>query len=189
MKYSEERIANIKAGRYNDETRLAIKLIGRDVNRFWSKVNKNGPIPAHCPELGQCWEWKGKPDISGYGRFRVGKYTSKAHRVSYRIHIGDIEKELAVLHKCDNAICINPAHLYQGTQLQNSFDAKQRHRTYRPIGHKNVNAKFNDDIIREIIQYHKDTGFMHKDIAKKYKVVPSVITGIVNRTTWKHVAI
>lgn len=41
--------------------------------RFWSKVNKNGNVPKHCPELGKCWEWNAGKDTYGYGSFFKGK--------------------------------------------------------------------------------------------------------------------
>lgn len=128
-------------GHFNDATRLAHTFTPKEFKRFWSKVNKDGPTPKHDASLGKCWEWTGKTQNNGYGRFRIGKYTSKSHRVSYRVHIGDIDSKMSVLHKCDNRKCINPSHLYQGDGLQNMADAIERNRLFHPTGIKNVNAK------------------------------------------------
>lgn len=89
--------------------------------RFWSKVNKDGSIPAHCPELGQCWEWIGFIGTNGYGRLGRGKENA-VHRISYELQNGKIANNLWVLHKCDNSKCVNPNHLFLGTVQDNVDD-------------------------------------------------------------------
>lgn len=94
--------------------------------RFWSKVNKDGPIPAHCPEIGHCWLWTGRPDTDGYGHLRLGGKGSNAttaHRVSWIIHFGLIPEGLYVCHHCDTPLCIRPEHLFLGSALDNNRDA------------------------------------------------------------------
>ena len=75
--------------------------------RFWEKVNKQGSIQAHCPELGNCWEWTGAKDEIGYGMmFTIkGVKSRRAHRISWAINVGPIPENLLVLHKCDNPPC------------------------------------------------------------------------------------
>src|SRR5687768_1246351 len=65
------------------------------VERFWSKVNRNGPIPSHCPELGRCWLWTGCI-VARYGQISLGHpYTPgskrwKTHRFSWELHEGPV---------------------------------------------------------------------------------------------------
>ncbi len=80
-----------------------------------------------------CWEWQGKPHHpSGYGRVAWRTNGAKgevfAHRLSYRNFVGPFDESLFVLHKCDNRPCVNPDHLYAGTQAQNISDMVTRGR-------------------------------------------------------------
>lgn len=112
-------------------------LTAKEIDRFWSKVNKNGPIPQHRPELGPCWLWTASCR-HGYGQFPLSRPAQKksypAHRVAYKIanrRLGILE----VLHHCDNRPCCNPQHLFEGTQADNVADmmTKGRHAsTVRP---------------------------------------------------------
>lgn len=92
-----------------------------EVERFMAKV-----MPE--PNSG-CWLWDGAVDSKGYGAFRVGKRVIQAHRVAMRLaglELGDLH----ALHRCDVRTCVNPDHLFAGTNQDNVDDkmAKGRHR-------------------------------------------------------------
>lgn len=99
--------------------------------RFWSKVDKDGPVPEHMPQLGRCWTWTAARDKrTGYGSFNLGPKTTAAHRVSWNIHNGELPPDRpCVLHHCDTPPCVNPAHLWIGTQLDNIADRERKRRT------------------------------------------------------------
>lgn len=97
--------------------------------RFWSKVNKNGPIH---PVLGtRCWTWIGGKRDRGYGAFRYLDSQS-AHRVSWILKFGQIPKSKLVCHHCDNPSCVNPDHLFVGTSLDNNQDMVKKGRGKYP---------------------------------------------------------
>lgn len=93
--------------------------------RFWEKVEKNGPS--------LCWEWRAVKDRYGYGRFCLGvdQRGALAHRTAWFVKYGEIPHGKSVLHKCDNPACVNPEHLYLGTQLENMRDMLQKGRNPR----------------------------------------------------------
>src|SRR5229473_531412 len=103
------------------------------VERFWSKVRKSDG----------CWEWIAGKHRFGYGIIRDGGRGSRmrtAHRISWEFHNGSIPAGLWVLHRCDNPQCINPDHLFLGTQFDNMTDAARKGRIRNGRG-KNVSSK------------------------------------------------
>lgn len=112
--------------------------------RFWAKVNKDGPAPAHRPELGSCWLWTAGKDVGGYGIFRVSTASQKkAHRVSYVMLVGAIPDGLQLDHLCRVRHCVRPDHLEPVTGAENCrrgtvgdrFKKIQLAKTHCPAGH------------------------------------------------------
>jgi hypothetical protein len=109
--------------------------------RFWSKVYINEDNPDAC------WFWIAGCNKHGYGTFHCGHSTYRAHRFAYQELIGKLEPALQINHKCNNIICVNPWHLYQGSQVDNVHDmlvagtfknllvAKAVSKTHCPQGH------------------------------------------------------
>lgn len=111
--------------------------------RFWAKVDKNGPVSEYRPDLGQCWLWLGGISSDGYSRFREGAVGSKTvggHRWSYIHLVGPIPPGLHLDHLCRVRHCVNPQHLEPVTCAVNllrgeSFSAVNAAKTHCPAGH------------------------------------------------------
>ena len=87
--------------------------------RFYENVNKDGPVPAHRPDLGPCWVWTGPVDEKGYGRCYDGKRPRKAHAYSYEMESGPVPPGLEPDHLCRNRPCIRRRHLEAVTHREN----------------------------------------------------------------------
>jgi hypothetical protein len=95
--------------------------------RFWAKVEKTE----------KCWEWTAALHETGYGIFGIGgKRVDRAHRISWRMHFGEIPKGMIICHRCDNPRCVRPDHLFVGTYADNTRDCmeKGRHSPPPPMG-------------------------------------------------------
>lgn len=95
--------------------------------RFWPKVHKRDG----------CWLWTASTDSNGYGQSFIGRLDGRvrlehAHRVAWRLTFGDIPDGLNVLHRCDVPRCVNPAHLFLGTDRDNIQDAIGKGRWISP---------------------------------------------------------
>ena len=138
-----------------------------------------------------CWLWTGtcKTDKYGndtYGCISVGSRMYLAHRFSYEIHIGPITCGLFVLHKCDVRACVNPDHLWLGTQSQNMQDAWQKGRGVHPDcnGEKAAWAKLTEDDVKAIRSATPEWGGFKK-LADKFGISPQALCDIRKRRTWK----
>ena len=114
-----------------------------DEERFWEKVDKNGPIPSARPDLGPCWLWKaGKTPgrHGGYGKFRFRGKTTAAHRVAYLFAHGKLPESLETDHLCRTHECVRYSHLEMVTGRENQlrgvgFPAQNAKKTVCKNGH------------------------------------------------------
>lgn len=132
-----------------------------------------------------CWEWIGYRDPNGYGRMDVGDRPMLAHRVSYLVHYGSIPDGMAVLHKCDEPKCVNPEHLFLGTQADNVRDmhAKGRARKRALRGSEHGMAKLDGKKVRAIRAWQGPL----KVIAERYGITAATACDVRKRKTWKHI--
>jgi hypothetical protein len=75
-----------------------------------------------------CIEWMAGRDKDGYGNIRFRSATVRAHRLSYEFFVGPIHHEMLICHRCDNPCCVNPCHLFSGSQKDNIADSMTKGR-------------------------------------------------------------
>lgn len=139
------------------------------------------------PESG-CFEWGGYKDKDGYGIINVRGKNKKAHRLAYLEEYGIIDKDLLVIHTCDNRCCVNPNHLIQGTHNDNVQDMMKKGRHVsggKPhLGDKNGMSKLKE---RDVLFIRSIKGKKtYKEISNLYGVSISCIQNIMLQKSWKH---
>lgn len=137
-----------------------------------------------------CWLWGGLSTADGYGVFKPKIIkdilkTPTAHRVSYLFFKGDFEKSLCVLHSCDNPACVNPDHLWLGTQIENIRDRTVKGRSARqgPRGERAPMSVLKKHQIPEILSLKGKVRQL--EIAKQFGVSQSTIHHVLSGKTWK----
>lgn len=135
-----------------------------------------------------CWLWTKYIDHWGYGEGCFFGTRCTAHRLSAFYYLGlNINDPLQkACHHCDNPRCVNPDHLFIGTQSQNIKDAARKGRWKQTTGTNNGHTHFtNSDVIK--IRKLFCEGWRKCDLARKFKVSDHTIRCIIARTTWKHI--
>ena len=121
-----------------------------------------------------CWIWTGCKIPSGYGQIQAGgthKMLS-AHRVSYELHKGPIPDGLLVCHACDVPACVNPGHLFLGTNKENMQDMLKKGRSKYAQGEACGTAKLTAEEVHEI----RGADGLHREIAVRFGVSRSLVS-------------
>lgn len=137
-----------------------------------------------------CVEYSGTIESTGYGSLRFKGKRYKAHRAAYIAHKGQIPKGLQVNHTCDNKKCINPDHLWVGTQKENMDDMKNKGRDNR-IGRKGSKShmtKLTEDDV-QLIRGKFINGASRAELSKEYKLSKTALRNILANESWQHVGL
>lgn len=122
-----------------------------------------------------CWKWIGAKNNKGYGQLSITNRQTLAHRISYSLYVGNIDKGLHVLHKCDVSDCVNPGHLFLGTHKDNMLDRNRKGRA------KGGNNKLRGD---QVIAIRKDLR-RQSEIAQEYGINQSQVCRIKSQKVWR----
>ncbi len=154
------------------------------IDRFMDYIDWSACAAGHT-----CWEWTGEKMRRGYGRLSFEGKRQLASHFSYEyFHKIKIPNGMCICHKCDNPGCVNPQHLFLGTQKDNIQDAVKKNRvdrTHKAKGEMAGNSKLtNIQVISIRKEYKKGNGVV---LAKKYGVTCQTIYEIIKNETWKSV--
>lgn len=160
------------------------QFTAKDIERFWSKV-------AISNNVLECWEWQRCKFKNGYGKFGLGGRKGGvvyAHRFAWELANEAIPGGLFVLHSCDNPACVNPHHLFLGTQQNNVEDMLNKQRNKKPPigkGESNPNHKLTEFQVAYIRKNYVRGTNSARILADELKVGISTIRRVVNHESWK----
>jgi len=146
--------------------------------RFMNSVNKTD----------SCWLWKGKIPAHGYGYIQINKKCYRAHRVSWEIYFGEIPKGMLVCHKCDVPSCVNPDHLFLGSDADNMRDRDEKCRVAHNKGEKCGKSKIKESDVIAIKTLFK-SGATQTEIGNKLGINRKNVFNIVRGVSWRHVEV
>ena len=152
-----------------------------DVERFWKWVEVRGS--------GECWEWKGgHTGDAKYGWYSTATLRILAHRLSWIINKGTDPGFLFVCHTCDNPPCVNPSHLFLGTNYDNVQDMcrKGRHSFGLQKGEEISTHKLTENEVLEIRAKYIPHEYSTRKLAKEYNVSQTQIRNVLSRFSWAH---
>jgi hypothetical protein len=149
------------------------------IDRFWKYTQKGDG----------CWTWTGPKNTSGYGVLRLSgpaaTYKGRtANRLSWEIHNGEIPPGMCVLHRCDNPACVNPAHLFLGTNADNIADKVAKDRQAK--GEKHGKSKLT---VAQVVELRPRLAGRtpSRVLAAEFGVSESCIDSVRSGRTWGHV--
>jgi len=157
-------------------------ITGGILERFMLRVDKTSSPNG-------CWLWIGNTDKDGYGTFWFEKKKSRANRVAYLLFKGSIKPKKQILHSCPgghNKSCVNPAHLRQGTHIENMQDIKTSGNWPIQVGEANHAAKLTADNVLEIKRLLR-CGLPQPIIAKKFAITQPLVSKINRGHIWTNV--
>lgn len=138
--------------------------------KFWARVAR---------QTSGCWNWTGALHAKGYGWLRFGTKNTRAHRAAYQLAVGPIPNGLHVLHRCDNRQCCNPAHLFLGTNAENSRDMALKNRS--------CHAKLSIGAVIEI-RRRKKAGEKARNLAAEFGLCESYIYELATGKKRPHIS-
>lgn len=153
-------------------------LLLTDIEKFWFQVNKTE----------SCWNWKASKDGGGYGICVTHKYgRDKAHRISYKEFYGRIPEGMFVCHTCDNPACVNPQHLFLGTNQDNINDKVIKNRQSRLYGKANGRATMSKESVIALRDDYSSGKYSYRDLVIKYGIKQTQVARIIKRESWSWV--
>lgn len=162
---------NLELGRTSE---VKIYSVGSPIHRFSKRISINLKTG--------CWIWDAHVNLGGYGQLTINKKPYLAHRFSYICFNGAIPEGMCVCHRCDVRNCVNPDHLFLGTNQDNTNDMLKKSRAGHQTGTFKIKlTQQKADEIREL----RKQGLTLSQIAEKYDINHNTVSGVINNKSWR----
>lgn len=174
--------------------------LARFGNNYWSYATvRASDIPEnfwrHVNKTPTCWLWTGATAGIGYGQFSMNGRQFRAHRVAL-FGIANYSTKDFALHKCDVPLCVNPAHLFAGTQADNVRDCVEKGRRRNVKGEMHPFSKLTEEVVIQLRERYARLpktagGFSPRHsvaaLAQEFQIPYLNAKNVIQRKTWKHI--
>lgn len=170
---------------------MRLHAVGQNVDRLGTRTNKPLTVEAFWSRVAKsdgCWIYTWGKESNGYG-YLQNPFTKPpkfitAQRVAWIFTHGPIAPGLKVCHTCDNPPCVNPAHLFLGTDADNAQDKSRKGRSL--AGEKNTHAKLTDAQVIALRRRAHVTNEPYSQLAIEHKVSVTAVTNAIGGRTFRH---
>ncbi len=156
---------------------MHVEFTPAEIARFWS----------HTRRIGDCLLWMGAQDGKGYGVVRLRGRPWRVHRLAWIIRHGCIPEGMCVCHRCDVRNCVEDAHHFLGTRVDNNRDMETKGRSRKVTGEQHHRAKLTAADVIEIRRIYPTIQSYHR-LAERFGVHWSTIQDVVRHRHWRHVS-
>lgn len=135
-----------------------------------------------------CWLWSARVNKDGYGVFGGSstRGTRLAHRFAYQtVHNRQLLQTVFLCHSCDKPSCVNPTHMFTGTQADNMADKVRKDRQAK--GEKQGISKLDDCAVRQIRAMYATGMYTQRQVGDRFGVTQAAIWYVLHSLTWNHV--
>jgi hypothetical protein len=168
----------------SDARILTVGKVDRAIREIPEAEELAARLWANVQQDGECWLWQGTKRNGQHGSMSVHDAPVYVHRISYEVHVGPIPKGLNVCHRCDRPACVNPDHLFLGTQADNVADmeTKGRARKRGATGERNPNARLTDAEVLELRRLAA-SGASQRSVARRFSCTQATVWRIIHGKT------
>lgn len=157
--------------------------LGNFKTRFWSRVNKEGPIAPGMKT--RCWLWTGRLEANGYARVKRedSRQQVSVHRAAWELQHGEVSDGKCVLHKCDVRHCVR--HLFLGTHQDNMHDMHRKGRARQVHGPQHGRSKLTEEQVRDM-RKRKDNGASISELSYDFRISYMQVKRICTGERWAY---
>lgn len=131
----------------------------------------------------ECWDWNAYKTNKGYGQVKYSGVVIYAHRLAYYLANPNFDQNLQVLHRCDNPSCVNPDHMFLGTNQDNMNDKIKKQRTANGLS---IGGWLSEEDVIKIRNLYSTGDYKQETLASIFKVDRSQISKIISGHRWRH---
>lgn len=163
------------------------RKMSESAKKRWKSAEERFHAGYEVRDVGECWNWKGRPSHRGYASIRVNGRHVPVHRYSWELfNKTKPDEDLMVCHTCDNPLCVNPHHLFLGTAQDNMDDKRSKQRGRYVRGESHPATKIPWHIVCQMRRAKEQDGWTNQQVSDHFKLSKPYVDEILSYRARKH---